>query len=111
MADLTGALVGGIGLVPGGNFGGERRGGVAIFEPAHGSAPRQAGRDRANPTATILSGVLALHHLGEHRAATRIRDAVHAVLADGIHTYDVGGRPGERSVGTAGFATAVIERM
>jgi isocitrate dehydrogenase (NAD+) len=112
LADLGGALVGGIGMVPGANLGGERLGGVAVFEPAHGSAPRQAGRDRANPTAMILSGAWALRHLGEHRAADRVERAVAGVLADGCHTYDLTpGRLGVGSVGTTRFAAAVRERL
>lgn len=118
MADLAGALVGGIGMVPGGNFGGPSndRGDtdrVAMFEPAHGSAPRQAGRNRANPVATILSGALALRHLGENEAAERVESAVSAVLANGMdRTYDLTpGRSGRGAVGTAEFARSVIDEL
>ncbi|GAA5157548.1 isocitrate/isopropylmalate dehydrogenase family protein [Pseudonocardia eucalypti] len=113
LADLGGALVGGIGMVPGVNFGGTHVGGVSVFEAAHGSAPRQAGRNRANPVAMILSGVLALRHLGEDEAATRVEDAVGAVLTAGcFRTYDLTpGRTGLGSVGTEEFAMAVVRAI
>ena len=118
MADLAGALVGGIGMVPGGNFAGPEgavpgSAGVAVFEAAHGSAPKHAGRNRANPVAMILSGALALRHLGELRAATRVEEAVRAVLAGGrVRTYDLNpGRSAVGSVGTAEFAVSVVRAM
>ncbi|WP_028923460.1 isocitrate/isopropylmalate family dehydrogenase [Pseudonocardia acaciae] len=108
MADLGGALVGGIGMVPGVNHGSC----VSLFEPAHGSAPRHAGRNRANPVATILSGALALRRLGEDEAARRVEDAVAAALADGRHTYDLTPhRSGDGALGTAEFAAAVISKL
>ncbi len=62
LSDLCAGLVGGLGVAPGGNFGEE---GVALFEPTHGSAPKYAGQNKVNPSATILSGMLMLRHLGE----------------------------------------------
>ncbi|MDP9272678.1 MAG: isocitrate/isopropylmalate dehydrogenase family protein, partial [Chloroflexota bacterium] len=61
VSDLAAGLVGGLGVAPGANIG-ER---AAVFEPVHGSAPKYAGRNKANPTALILSGALMLRHLGE----------------------------------------------
>ena len=72
VADLAGGLVGSVGLSPGGNFGE----GIAVFEPAHGSAPKYAGRNKVNPAAMILSGAFMLRHLGETDAAARIDKAV-----------------------------------
>jgi isocitrate dehydrogenase (NAD+) len=93
LADLCAGLVGGLGVVPGASFGAE----AAFFEAAHGSAPKYAGQDRANPTAMILSGVLMLRHLGELDAADRLQAAVQAVLAAGEHTTpDIGGPAGTR---------------
>src|SRR5207245_832144 len=61
VSDLCAGLVGGLGVAPGANIGES----VALFEPVHGSAPKYAGQNKTNPTATILSGVLMLRHLGE----------------------------------------------
>ena len=103
VSDLAAGLVGGLGVAPGANIGTE----AAVFEPVHGSAPKYAGQDKANPTAMILSGVLMLRHLGEQPAAERLEAAVRDVIAAGTHTtYDLGG-----STGTAGFADAIIERL
>ena len=80
---------------------------AAVFEPVHGSAPKYAGLNKANPTALILSGVLMLRHLGEQVAAERVETAIRAVIAEGLRTtYDLGGE-----AGTSEFADAIIERM
>ena len=103
ISDLAAGLVGGLGVAPGANIGPE----AAVFEPVHGSAPKYAGQNKANPTALILSGVLMLRHLGEVAAAERVEDAVRAVIAEGAHvTYDMGG-----TAGTSDFADAVIGRL
>ncbi len=103
VSDLAAGLVGGLGVAPGANIGTE----AAVFEPVHGSAPRYAGQNKANPTALLLSGVLMLRHLGEQVAAERVEAAVRAVIADGrTVTYDLGG-----SAGTSEFADAIIERL
>jgi isocitrate dehydrogenase (NAD+) len=103
VSDLAAGLVGGLGVAPGANIGTE----AAVFEPVHGSAPKYAGQNKANPTAMILSGVLMLRHLGYPDAAARVETAVHTVIADGqATTYDLGG-----SAGTSQFADAIIERI
>ncbi len=103
ISDLCAAFVGGLGLVPGANFGDR----AAIFEAVHGSAPDIAGRNIANPTALLRSGLLMLHHLGEHEAANRIRRALEEVYRHKEkRTRDVGG-----TAGTSEFADAVIEEM
>jgi isocitrate dehydrogenase (NAD+) len=103
VSDLCAGLVGGLGVAPGANFGTE----ASVFEPVHGSAPKYAGLDKANPTALILSGVLMLRHLGEQAAAERVETAIREVIAEGTHTtYDLGG-----SAGTRGFADAIIARL
>jgi isocitrate dehydrogenase (NAD+) len=103
VSDLCAGLVGGLGVAPGANIGTE----AAVFEPVHGSAPKYAGLDKANPTAMILSGALMLRHLGYPDAATELESAVRDVIAEGVSTtYDLGG-----STGTAGFADAVIARL
>ncbi|MEO5940812.1 MAG: isocitrate/isopropylmalate family dehydrogenase, partial [Candidatus Limnocylindrales bacterium] len=103
VSDLCAGLVGGLGVAPGANIGTE----AAVFEPVHGSAPKYAGLNKANPTALILSGVLMLRHLGEQGAAERVENALREVIADGRRTtYDLGGESG-----TAEYADAIIERL
>ena len=103
VSDLCAGLVGGLGVAPGANIGTE----AAVFEPVHGSAPKYAGQNKANPTALILSGVLMLRHLGEGAAADRVERALRAVIADGRRTtYDLGGE-----AGTSQFADAIIETI
>jgi isocitrate dehydrogenase (NAD+) len=103
VSDLAAGLVGGLGVAPGANIGTD----AAVFEPVHGSAPKYAGLDKANPTAMILSGALMLRHLGYPDEADRLEAAVRHVIAAGTSTtYDLGG-----TAGTAAFADAIIERM
>ncbi len=103
VSDLCAAFVGGLGLVPGANFGNE----CAIFEAVHGSAPDIAGRGIANPTAVLRSGILMLRHLGEQDAANKVKYAVHSVYREGKRiTRDMGG-----TSSTNEFADAVIEAM
>jgi isocitrate dehydrogenase (NAD+) len=103
ISDLCAAFVGGLGLVPGANFGD----GCAIFEAVHGSAPDIAGRNIANPTALLRSSILMLRYLGEQDAANRIRAAVEKVYrTKEKRTRDVGG-----TATTTEYADAVIEAM
>jgi isocitrate dehydrogenase (NAD+) len=103
VSDLAAGLVGGLGVAPGANIGTE----AAVFEPVHGSAPKYAGQDVANPTALILSGALMLRHLGETSAAERVETAVRETIADGRSVpRDLGG-----AAGTRAFAAAVAERV
>jgi isocitrate dehydrogenase (NAD+) len=98
VSDLAAGLVGGLGVAPGANIGEE----AAVFEPVHGSAPKYAGQNKANPTALILSGALMLRHMGETQAADRVESAVRDVIAEGTTvTYDLGGSAGTREFGDA----------
>jgi isocitrate dehydrogenase (NAD+) len=98
VSDLAAGLVGGLGVAPGANIG-ER---AAVFEPVHGSAPKYAGQNKANPTALILSGALMLRHLGETDGADAVESAVRAVIAESTSvTYDLGGSAGTREFGDA----------
>ena len=90
LSDLGAGLVGGLGIVPGANIGLD----CAVFEAVHGSAPDIAGQGIANPTALIQSGVMMLHHLGEHAAATKIEKGLLATFASGVRTVDLGGQTG-----------------
>jgi isocitrate dehydrogenase (NAD+) len=103
ISDLCAAFVGGLGFVPGANYGEN----AAIFEAVHGSAPDIAGKNIANPTAVLRSGLLMLRHLGEHDAALKIRNALEKVYRDRDKlTRDVGG-----NASTSQFADHVIEAM
>jgi isocitrate dehydrogenase (NAD+) len=103
VSDLAAGLVGGLGVAPGANIGDR----AAVFEPVHGSAPKYAGQNKANPTALILSAALMLRHLGELAAADAVETAVRDVIAEGTTvTYDLGG-----SAGTREFAEAVAARL
>src|ERR1700693_700316 len=101
VSDLAAGLVGGLGLVGGANIGTT----IAVFEAVHGSAPDIAGTDRAHPTALLLSAILMLRHMDLPDHAGRVEAALHATLAAGIRTPDVGGK-----TGTKEFAKAVAER-
>lgn len=109
LSDLCAGLVGGLGVAPGANIGDH----AAIFEPTHGSAPRYAGKNRVNPTAAVLSGVLMLRHLGELEAARKLEGAVAAVIKEGKRvTYDLKPDPEDpTAVGTSEMADAIIEAL
>ena len=108
ISDLCAGLVGGLGVAPGANVGE-----VAIFEPTHGSAPKYAGLNKANPTAAILSGVMMLRYLGEEEAAQKLEGAVAKVIAEGKRvTYDLKEDPSDPSaVGTKEMAEAIMNAM
>jgi isocitrate dehydrogenase (NAD+) len=103
ISDLSAGLVGGLGLVPGANFGAEH----AVFEAVHGSAPDIAGKGIANPTALMQSSVLMLEHLGEQDAAKRLQAAIEQVYTEGKSlTADVGG-----TASTKQFTDAVLQAL
>jgi isocitrate dehydrogenase (NAD+) len=102
LSDLGAGLVGGLGIVPGANIGVD----AAVFEAVHGTAPDIAGRGLANPTALVQSGVMMLHHLGEHAAAERIEKGLLATYATGIRTGDLGG-----TAGTEEFTRALCDAV
>jgi len=97
VTDLGAMIAGGLGMAPGGNINPE---GTSMFEPIHGSAPKYAGQNRANPIATIWSGALMLDFLGETKAADRIVWAIEqTVMEKKVLTPDLGGTAGTRDVG------------
>ena len=103
VSDLCAGFVGGLGILPGVNMGN----GIAVFEPVHGSAPQIAGKNLANPTAMILSGVYMLRYMGEADAADKIEKAVSGVILEGkAVTNDIGGTAGTRE-----FVLEVLERL
>jgi isocitrate dehydrogenase (NAD+) len=109
VSDLGAGMIGGLGLAPGGNIGTE----AAVFEATHGSAPKYKGKNKVNPTALMLSGVLLLRHIGERDAGDRLESAIAEVIRKGEKvTYDLKlTRDDPSAVGTSEFADAVIEEM
>lgn len=109
VSDLCAGLIGGLGIAPGANIGEN----CALFEPVHGSAPKYAGKNVVNPTATVLSGVLMLRYLNEEEAADRLEAAVAAVLKEGKDvTYDLKPRRDDpTAVGTQEMAEAICRKI
>jgi len=108
LSDAAGAQIGGLGIAPGANFGDAR----CLAEPVHGSAPRHAGKNKANPTAMILSGRLLFDYIGWKDAASLVRDAVEETISAGTVTYDLArDREDAEKVSTSEYADAVIENV
>jgi len=109
ISDLCAGLIGGLGVAPGANLGKD----CALFEPVHGAAPKYAGQDKVNPTATLLSAVMMLEHIGEEEAARRLDSAIKEVIKEGkFVTYDLKkDRNDPTAVGTKQMAKAIIERL
>jgi isocitrate dehydrogenase (NAD+) len=103
VSDLCAGLVGGLGVVPGGNIGLD----VAVFEAVHGSAPDIAGKDLANPLALIRSGIMMLYHMGKDDVAQRVRTALRQVIVNSkVRTRDLGGE-----ATTTQFTDAIVEAI
>lgn len=106
ISDLCAGLVGGLGFAPSANIGDH----ISIFEAVHGTAPDIAGKNVANPTALLLSGLAMLRHLGFMQNAAVIENALLYTLETGVHTGDFGDR-NIPSVNTTHFAEAIIENF
>jgi homoisocitrate dehydrogenase len=102
LSDLAAGLVGGLGIAASGNIGTH----YAVFESVHGSAPDIAGKGIANPTATILSAVMLLDHIGASSDARKLDAAIDKVLLEGPLTRDLGG-----TADTQTFTRAVIKAL
>lgn len=108
LSDEASMLTGSIGMLPSASMDENNKG---LFEPIHGSAPDIAGKDLANPLATILSVSMMLRYsFGYLEIADRIDNAVKLVLANGLRTKDIA-QPGCKEVGTQQMGDAVIERL
>jgi isocitrate dehydrogenase len=103
ISDLCAGLVGGLGFAPSANIGDH----ISIFEAVHGTAPDIAGRNIANPTALLLSGLAMLRHLGLTENAAIIENALLYTLEQGVHTGDFGDRSIPSS-NTTQFAETII---
>jgi len=103
VSDLCAGLVGGLGFAPSANIGDH----ISIFEAVHGTAPDIAGKNIANPTALLLSGIGMLRHLGLMQSASTIENALLYTLESGQHTGDFGEK-GTKTLNTTEFANAII---
>jgi isocitrate dehydrogenase len=108
LSDVAAQIAGSVGLAGSANIGEN----VSMFEAIHGSAPRRAGQNLANPSGLLLGAVMMLVHIGQTEAAARVHNAWLRTIEDGIHTYDIyeEGQSREK-VGTKEFAEAVGKRM
>jgi len=108
LSDACAAQIGGLGMAPGGNLGDD----LALFEPTHGTAPKYANKDKVNPCALVLSGVMMLDHLGWGEAAEAVNNAVGKAIRQKKVTYDLARLIGDvEPLSTSAFATAVIENL
>ena len=108
LSDVTAQIAGSVGLAGSANIGQE----YAMFEAIHGSAPRRAGQNLANPSGLLMGGVMMLNHIGQYQTAELIHNAWLKTLEEGFHTYDLY-REGVsfKKMGTKEFAEAVVERL
>ncbi|MCU0371689.1 MAG: NADP-dependent isocitrate dehydrogenase [Ignavibacteria bacterium] len=108
LSDVTAQMTGSVGLGGSANVGSD----FAMFEAIHGSAPRRAGQNSANPSGLLLGAVMMLVHIGQPDVATKVHNAWMKTLEDGIHTYDVNDEVHHTTpVGTKEFAEEVIKRL
>jgi isocitrate dehydrogenase len=106
VSDLCAGLVGGLGFAPSSNIGDH----ISIFEAVHGTAPDIAGKNIANPTSLLLSGLNMLRHLGMMSKAAMIENALLFTLESGVHTGDFGNKS-IPSLNTTQFANAIIDNF
>lgn len=108
ISDALAAQVGGLGMAPGANIGDA----CAVFEATHGTAPKYAGQDRANPSSLILSGVMLFEYLGWKEAAERLREGLARTIAQKTVTYDLARQmEGACEVKCSQFAQAIMKNM
>jgi isocitrate dehydrogenase len=108
LSDVAAQIAGSVGLAGSSNIGQ----GAAMFEAIHGSAPRRAGQNLANPSGLLLAGVMLLVHVGLPDSAELVHNAWLRTIEDGVHTYDIFREGTSRvKVGTREFAEAVAARL
>ncbi len=108
LSDVAAQIAGSVGLAGSANIGDR----CAMFEAIHGSAPRRAGKNLANPSGLLLGAVLMLVHIDQPEAAARVHNAWLRTVEDGIHTYDIFSEGiSTEKVGTKEFACAVVARL
>ncbi len=108
LSDVAAQIAGSVGLAGSANIGES----IAMFEAIHGSAPRRAGQNLANPSGLLLGAVMMLVHIGQGDVAERVHNAWLRTIEEGIHTYDIYKEGVSREkVGTREFAEAVVARI
>lgn len=108
LSDVAAQITGSVGLAGSANIGEE----CAMFEAIHGSAPRRAGQNLANPSGLLQGAIMMLNHLGQTEVAEKVQNAWLKTLEDGIHTYDIyNDKVSKQKVGTKEFADAVINNL
>jgi isocitrate dehydrogenase len=108
LSDVAAQIAGSVGLAGSANIGEE----CAMFEAIHGSAPRRAGQNMANPSGLLQGAILMLQHIGQIKVAEKIQNAWLRTIEDGIHTYDIYKEGvSSQKVGTKEFAEAIIARI
>ena len=108
LSDVAAQIAGSVGLAGSANIGET----CSMFEAIHGSAPRRAGQDLANPSGLLLGAIQMLVHLGEGKTASKVHNAWLKTIEDGIHTYDIYQEGiSRKKVGTKAFAKAIAERL
>lgn len=108
LSDVSAQIAGSVGLAGSANIGEH----VAMFEAIHGSAPRRAGQNLANPSGLLLGAIMMLVHIGETETAERVHNAWLRTMEDGVHTYDIYKEGvSSQKVGTKEFAEAVAVRV
>ncbi len=108
LSDVAAQIAGSVGLAGSANIGEHG----AMFEAIHGSAPRRAGQNLANPSGLLLGGVMMLVHIQQQDVAERVHNAWLRTVEDGVHTYDIFDESvSKQKVGTKEFARAVVERL
>jgi len=108
LSDVAAQIAGSVGLAGSANIGEN----IAMFEAIHGSAPRRAGQNLANPSGLLLGAIMMLVHIGHTATAERVHNAWLRTLEDGVHTYDIFDESiSKQKVGTKEFAQAVAERL
>ena len=108
LSDVAAQIAGSVGLAGSANIGET----CAMFEAIHGSAPRRAGQNLANPSGLLEGAVMMLNHIGQTKIAEKVQNAWLKTIEDGIHTYDIFKEGvSKQKVGTAEFAEAVIANL
>jgi len=108
LSDVAAQIAGSVGLAGSANIGEN----IAMFEAIHGSAPRRAGQNLANPSGLLLGAIMMLVHIGQTATAEKVHNAWLRTIEDGVHTYDIFDESiSKQKVGTKEFARAVVDRL
>ncbi|MFO0434087.1 MAG: NADP-dependent isocitrate dehydrogenase, partial [Sphingobacteriaceae bacterium] len=108
LSDVAAQIAGSVGLAGSANIGEE----CAMFEAIHGSAPRRAGQNMANPSGLLQGAIMMLNHIGQNKIAEKVQNAWLRTIEEGIHTYDIYKEGvSKKKVGTSEFADAVIANL